>query len=59
MLIPTEHIVEMGGGEVKTARRFFPGYILVEMDMSDNAWHLVKNTPKVTGFVVPESSRRR
>jgi len=52
VLIPTEDIVEKRGGrEVKSARRFFPGYILVEMAMSDNAWHVVKNTPKVTGFV--------
>jgi len=52
ILIPKEDIVEKRGGrEVKTARRFFPGYILVEMHMTDNAWHVVKNTPKVTGFV--------
>ena len=40
-----------GGKTVVTTKRFFPGYILVEMAMSDNAWHVVKNTPKVTGFV--------
>ena len=52
ILIPTEDIVEKRGGrEVKSARRFFPGYILVEMNMSDQAWHVVRNTPKVTGFV--------
>ena len=52
VLIPTEDIVEKRGGrEVKSARRFFPGYILVEMEMSDDTWHVVKNTPKVTGFV--------
>ncbi len=52
VLIPTEDIVEKRGGrEVKSARRFFPCYILVEMNMSDHAWHVVKNTPKVTGFV--------
>ncbi len=52
MLIPTEDVVEMRGGrKVVTAKRFFPGYILVEMNMSDHAWHVVKNTPKVTGFV--------
>ena len=44
-------VEKRGGREVKSARRFFPGYILVEMNMSDNAWHVVKNTPKVTGFV--------
>lgn len=50
--IPTETIVEYRGGKKKeTQRKFFPGYILVEMEMSDTAWHVVKNTPKVTGFV--------
>ncbi|MBP7776092.1 MAG: transcription termination/antitermination protein NusG [Acidobacteria bacterium] len=52
VLIPTEDVVEMRGGKkVVTSKRFFPGYLLVEMHMSDNAWHCVKNTPKVTGFV--------
>ena len=52
ILIPTEQVAEMRGGrKVVTAKRFFPGYILVEMNMSDHAWHVVKNTPKVTGFV--------
>lgn len=50
--IPTETIVEYRGGKKKeTQRKFFPGYILVQMTMSDAAWHVVKNTPKVTGFV--------
>ncbi len=50
--IPTETIIELKGGKKKeTQRKFFPGYILVEMVMSDPAWHVVKNTPKVTGFV--------
>ena len=50
--IPTETVVEMKGGKKREVqRKFFPGYILVEMDMTDDAWHLVKNTPKVTGFV--------
>ena len=50
--IPTETLVEMKGGKKREVqRKFFPGYILVEMDMADDAWHLVKNTPKVTGFV--------
>ena len=40
-----------GGKTVVSSKRFFPGYILVEMHMSDHAWHVVKNTPKVTGFV--------
>ena len=53
VLIPTEDVVEMRGGREgrRRAKRFFPGYILVEMNMSDHAWHVVKNTPKVTGFV--------
>ena len=52
VLIPTEDVIEMRGGKkVVSSKRFFPGYILVEMIMSDNAWHAVKNTPKVTGFV--------
>ena len=52
VLIPTENVIEMRGGKkVVSSKRFFPGYILVEMIMSDNAWHAVKNTPKVTGFV--------
>ena len=50
--VPTETIVEYRGGKKReTQRKFFPGYILVEMHMSDAAWHVVKNTPKVTGFV--------
>ena len=52
ILIPTEDVVELRAGrKVVTPKRFFPGYILVKMHMSDNAWHVVKNTPKVTGFV--------
>jgi transcriptional antiterminator NusG len=52
ILIPTEDVVEMKEGKKKvTARKFFPGYVLVNMEMSDDAWHLVKNTPKVTGFL--------
>jgi transcriptional antiterminator NusG len=52
VLIPTEDVIEMRGGKkVVSSKRFFPGYILIEMQMSDNAWHVVKNTPKVTGFV--------
>jgi transcriptional antiterminator NusG len=50
--IPTETIVEYRGGKKRELqRKFFPGYILVEMEMSDAAWHVVRNTPKVTGFV--------
>ena len=52
VLIPTEDVVEMRGGKkVVSSKRFFPGYILVEMIMSDDAWHVVKHTPKVPGFV--------
>jgi len=52
ILIPTEQVVEVRGGEKRTSKRkFFPGYILVEMEMEAATWHLVKNTPKVTGFV--------
>ncbi|MEO8277905.1 MAG: transcription termination/antitermination protein NusG [Thermoanaerobaculia bacterium] len=50
--IPMETIVELKAGKKReTQRKFFPGYILVEMEMNENTWHVVKNTPKVTGFV--------
>ena len=52
ILIPMEVVQEMVKGEKKTSKRkFFPGYILVQMEMNDRSWHLVKGTPKVTGFV--------
>ncbi len=52
ILVPTEEVVEMKSGQKNISqRKFFPGYVLVEMDMNDEAWHLVKNTAKVTGFV--------
>ena len=52
LLIPTEDIVEMKAGKkVVTAKKFFPGYLLVRMAMNDRLWHVVKNTPRVTGFV--------
>jgi transcription termination/antitermination protein NusG len=52
VLIPMEQVVEMVKGEKKTSKRkFFPGYILVQMQMADQTWHMVKSTPKVTGFV--------
>jgi len=52
ILVPVEEVVEMKGGQKHTSeRKFFPGYVLVEMDMDDESWHLVKSTPKVTGFV--------
>ncbi|MEO5338229.1 MAG: transcription termination/antitermination protein NusG [Magnetospirillum sp. WYHS-4] len=52
VLVPTEEVVEMRrGNKVNTERKFFPGYVLVKMEMTDQTWHLVKNTPKVTGFL--------
>ncbi len=52
ILIPEEDVVELISGEKKTSKRkFFPGYILVRMEMSDDTWHIVKDTPKVTGFI--------
>jgi len=52
VLIPTEEVVEVKDGKkTRSTRKFFPGYVLVKMHMSDDAWHVVKNTPKVTGFV--------
>jgi len=52
ILVPTEEVVEMRNGQrTITERRFFPGYVLVEMDLDDDTWHLVKQTNKVTGFV--------
>jgi transcriptional antiterminator NusG len=50
--VPVEEVVEMKGGQKSISeRKFFPGYVLVQMEMNDETWHLVKNTPKVTGFV--------
>lgn len=52
VLVPTEEIVESRRGrKVTSERRFFPGYVLVKMDLTDQAYHLIKNTPKVTGFL--------
>ena len=52
VLIPTEEVVELRGGKKVTSKRLlYPGYVLVEMEMSDELWHEVKNTPRVTGFV--------
>jgi transcriptional antiterminator NusG len=52
VLVPMEEVVEMRRGEkVNAERKFFPGYVLVNIDMSDESWHLVMNTPKVTGFL--------
>ena len=52
ILVPVEEVVEMSNGQKSiTERKFFPGYVLVEMEMNDDTWHLIKSTPKVTGFV--------
>jgi len=52
ILVPTEDVVEMKSGQKRTSeRKFFPGYVLVRMEMSDETWHLVKNVPKVSGFI--------
>ena len=52
VLVPVEEVIEMRRGrKVKSERKFFPGYVLVKMEMDDQAYHLVKNTPKVTGFL--------
>lgn len=68
ILVPSETVVEMKAGVKKTSsRRFFPGYVLVKMDLAEDTWLLVKSTPKITGFVgkgmtppiVPEAEVRR
>ncbi|ARU32375.1 transcription termination/antitermination protein NusG [Sulfuriferula sp. AH1] len=52
ILVPVEEVIEMKGGQKSISeRKFFPGYVLVEMEMNDETWHLIKDTPKVTGFV--------
>jgi transcriptional antiterminator NusG len=52
ILVPTEEVVEVRDGKKrKSERKFFPGYVLVEMDLEDEAWHMVKDTPKVLGFI--------
>jgi len=52
VLVPTEQVMEVRRGQkINTEHKFFPGYVLVKMDLTDDAWHLVKNTPKVTGFL--------
>ncbi|MDO8412496.1 MAG: transcription termination/antitermination protein NusG [Gallionellaceae bacterium] len=52
ILVPVEEVVELKSGQKSISeRKFFPGYVLVEMDMTDESWHLVKSTPKVTGFL--------
>ena len=52
VLVPTEEVVEMRAGQKrKSERKFFPGYVLVEMELNDDSWHLVKETPRVMGFI--------
>jgi len=52
VLVPEENVVEMVGGQKRTSKRkFFPGYIIVHMELNDETWHVVKGTPKITGFV--------
>src|SRR5690606_6986252 len=52
VLVPTEEVVELRRSQkVNAERKFFPGYVLAQMEMTDETWHLVKNTPKVTGFL--------
>jgi|TARA_B100001059_G_scaffold229656_1_gene262558 transcriptional antiterminator NusG len=58
ILIPTEEVVEMKeGAKRSTERKFFPGYVLVQMEMNDETWHLVKEVPKVLGFIGGSSDR--
>lgn len=58
ILVPTEEVVEMRAGQKrKSERKFFPGYVLVQMEMDDDSWHLVRNTPRVMGFIGGTSDR--
>lgn len=58
VMVPTEEVVEMRDGQKrKSDRKFFPGYVLVQMDMNDETWHLVKDVPKVMGFIGGSSDK--
>ncbi len=58
ILVPTEEVVEMrDGAKRRSERKFFPGYVLVQMEMNDETWHLVKNAPKVMGFIGGTSAK--
>ncbi len=58
VMVPVEEVVEIKNGQkTMSERKFFPGYVLVEMEMSDDSWHLVKSTPKVTGFIGGTATR--
>lgn len=58
ILVPTEEVVEMREGQKRsTSRKFFPGYVLVHMEMNDDTWHLVKDVPRVMGFIGGTSDR--
>lgn len=58
VLVPVEEVVELKQGQKSiTERKFFPGYVLVEMEMNDDTWHLVKSTPKVSGFIGGTANR--
>ena len=58
ILVPTEEVVEMRNGQKRTSeRKFFPGYVLVQMEMNDESWHLIKSVPRVAGFIGGTASR--
>lgn len=58
ILVPTEEVVEMRGGQKrKSERKFFPGYVLIQMEMDDDTWHLVRQVPKVLGFIGGKADR--
>jgi transcriptional antiterminator NusG len=58
ILVPTEEVVELRrGAKINTERKFFPGYVLINMEMTDQTWHLVRDTPKVTGFLGGSGTR--